>query len=66
MNRPELKTHVEFYPGGELKLRYTYYVKDGHEVLHGKKEMWQANGNGTIEEYKDGVHVQTYGTTINP
>lgn len=62
----ELKTHIEYYPGGELKLRYTYYEKNGREVLHGMKEIRQANGNGITEEYKDGVRVQTYGSGINP
>jgi antitoxin component YwqK of YwqJK toxin-antitoxin module len=65
--RFELNSHVEYYADGELKLRYTFYVKDGHEVLHGKKEVWQPNGRlGTIEEYKNGVKIGTYQAAINP
>ncbi len=50
----------EFYPGGELKLEYTYYIEEGKKVEHGIFTKWYDNGQIMIQGTyrhgkKDGV-----------
>jgi hypothetical protein len=58
----ELETATEYFEGGRLKSRYTYYLDaDGNQVLHGERETWSEHGrSATIEEYQDGKLVRSF------
>jgi len=45
----------EFYPKGELKLEYTYYLVNGKKVEHGTFTKWYENGRVMIQgTYRNG------------
>jgi len=39
----------EFYPKGELKVEYTYYLKEGKKIEHGTFTKWYDNGQIMIQ-----------------
>ena len=57
-----VQTRETFYPGTKQpQRRYSYYVKDGRHVMHGKDENWFSDGSRqAIQHYKHGkVHEMT-------
>lgn len=41
--------HREFYPKGELKLEYTYYLENNKRIEHGTFTKWYENGKIMIQ-----------------
>lgn len=57
----DLRSHVEWYRNGRLKIRYHYYVgADGRQIKDGKLERWDDRHLIGVEEvYKDGKLVSS-------